>query len=614
MRSSGLFCALGVAIGAIGAIGATGCAGRTQPYRFSSPLLGAADVPPAFSARPGDPDAPWRRPPSDGTVTVENGIHLSPRTPGEDRRPGAIRVASAQAAADVAAHAAAHGVEWMRLPAMQRLDSTAPKPPLHEPSDLRALVGRRDLRDSVTAALAWSAELGAPIELDLSEPDLPPHASWRTQLAAAIEASREHTGRLLAWAFEHGRTSDDIEPGSLLVFARTESETAPDLVAIAVGRDGRGVVEFVFCAGGAIRRGFFDLRHPSRRRDADGAIENTFLRTGKRWPPSGTHYLAGELFVRARSIPADRPAPGQCSAVDVRGEHYGRGMARAKTWTDDELRAAVAASTSFKMTMSRLGLVASGVGYYDIKARIRELELDTTHFVRRRRAAYAWTDAQLRSALDGARSRLEVLQRLHVPATAQTLRALARHRAELGLAAPEVSGRTHAGRRWTDDELRTAVARSRSLAGVLRALGLVPAGGNYQHVQRRIRALALDVSHLSGRAWSRGVVLGPRPRVPLDQVLVAGRWTSTQALKQRLLRAGLKQPACEMCGWAQRSADGRLPLELDHINGERDDNRLENLRVLCPNCHSLQPTHRGSNKRRGVGRERAWRNRYTRES
>ncbi|MEX2398487.1 MAG: HNH endonuclease [Candidatus Saccharimonadales bacterium] len=57
----------------------------------------------------------------------------------------------------------------------------------------------------------------------------------------------------------------------------------------------------------------------------------------------------------------------------------------------------------------------------------------------------------------------------------------------------------------------------------------------------------------------------------------------------------MKLPKCELCGWDKRSIDGRTPVELDHINGDRYDNRLENLRVLCPNCHSLQPTHRGRN-------------------
>lgn len=276
----------------VGASG--GCVGRTQPYRFSSPLLGGADVPPTFTAKPADPNARWRRPPVDDTITVQNGLHPSPRTPMEDPRPGAIRVASAQAAAEVAT-----GLDWMHLPAAQAVPLDAPHSPLHEPADLRALVGHRDSHDSVTAALGWSTELGAPLALHLTVPAQPAHPSGRTRAAATIAASLANTRTLLAWSRDHDRASDEIEPGSLLVFSRTESDDAPDLVALAIGRDARGVTEFIYCAGGAIRRGFMDRAHAARRRDSAGDIENTFLRTGNRWPPSGTHYLAGELFVTA---------------------------------------------------------------------------------------------------------------------------------------------------------------------------------------------------------------------------------------------------------------------------------------------------------------------------
>jgi len=281
-----LACALALSAGA--------CVGRTQPYRFSSPLLGRADVPPAFEAKPGDPNARWRRAAADDTVTVQNGLHPSPRTPVEDPRPGTIRIASAQAAAEVAT-----GLDWMHLPAAQAVPVDAPHERVHEPSDLRALVGHRDSHDSVTAALGWSAELGAPVAMELTAPAVAPHASGRARAAAVIAASLANTATLIAWAHDRDRQSDDIAPGSLLVFARTESEDSPDLVAIAIGRDARGVVEFIYCSGGAIRRGYMDRAHAAHRRDAAGDIENTFLRTGNRWPPSGTHYLAGELFVTA---------------------------------------------------------------------------------------------------------------------------------------------------------------------------------------------------------------------------------------------------------------------------------------------------------------------------
>jgi hypothetical protein len=151
--------------------------------------------------------------------------------------------------------------------------------------------------------------------------------------------------------------------------------------------------------------------------------------------------------------------------------------------------------------------------------------------------------------------------------------------------------------RWSNEDLRAAVALSNSIAEVIRKLGLIPAGGNYDQVQRRIRELMLDTSHFIRTSWNAGLSVRSCPPIPLEKVLVAGRWTQSHGLKQRLFREGLKQIRCELCGWAEQTADGRIPVELDHINGDKTDNRIENLRILCPNCHSIQPTHRGLNKK-----------------
>ncbi len=151
---------------------------------------------------------------------------------------------------------------------------------------------------------------------------------------------------------------------------------------------------------------------------------------------------------------------------------------------------------------------------------------------------------------------------------------------------------------WSDEELIVAVKSSKSVRSVIIKLRLVPAGGNYAQVNDRISSLKLDTSHFTGKGWNVGWEFDPRPpKIPIDELLVKGTRHQSHSMKVRLFNKGLKSPKCELCGWNEKSIDGRMPIELDHINGDHSDNRLENLRILCPNCHSLQPTHRGLNKK-----------------
>lgn len=152
-------------------------------------------------------------------------------------------------------------------------------------------------------------------------------------------------------------------------------------------------------------------------------------------------------------------------------------------------------------------------------------------------------------------------------------------------------------RSWTDSDLKVAVNSNRSYRSVISALGLVPAGGNYVQVKKRISDLGLDTNHFTGKGWGKGLRYHNRRLPNLKDILVENSTVQSFKLKRRLYESGLKLPVCEICGWAEVSEDGRIPLELDHINGDHCDNRIENLRILCPNCHSLQPTHRGSNKK-----------------
>ena len=153
-------------------------------------------------------------------------------------------------------------------------------------------------------------------------------------------------------------------------------------------------------------------------------------------------------------------------------------------------------------------------------------------------------------------------------------------------------------KRWDKDQLKNALKNSRSIRQVIEKLGLIPAGGNYVQIQKYIKLWRISSKHFTGMGWNKGLQFKPNPAIPIKSILKKHSTYQSYKLKRRLFIEGLKKRRCELCSWSKKSIDDRIPLELDHINGDRFDNRLKNLRILCPNCHSLQPTHRGLNRKK----------------
>lgn len=326
----------------------------------------------------------------------------------------------------------------------------------------------------------------------------------------------------------------------------------------------------------------------------------------------------------------------------------------SEPYEQDRLAAAVAESKGWADLMRRLGLKESGGQRRVLQEKAAAQGLDTSHF-KKRSPWRKYPDEAIAAAAASSSTLREVVTKLGAPPATGTLSHIGRRIAAAGIDISHFPGmsRVQTELPFTAEELSAAAASSNSIRGVARALGVpddsrsraalghmlrsrgidtahflnarlqipekaliaaVPAATSYadlmraldlqvsdtnhRRVRRKVAQLGLDTTHFKRRAWGSVQVSGPKSIAASTLVVLAegSSRTNRPRLHRALQEIGVPY-RCTSCGNTGEWLGRTITLQIDHVNGNWLDNRPENLRYLCPNCHALTETWCRSRKK-----------------
>ncbi|MCG3044053.1 HNH endonuclease [Streptomyces sp. S1A] len=271
-------------------------------------------------------------------------------------------------------------------------------------------------------------------------------------------------------------------------------------------------------------------------------------------------------------------------------------------YTRQKLTTVAAEAASPVDMLRRMGQPLNTVSLRYLRSRLSHYEIDTSHFTDESLPPSSRTDytsTVLEDAAVRSSSLHEMAEYLGVRPYSSLFGHLRRRLAHFGIDTSHFA-EAHGGRSSTIDEqtLRLAVSESSSIAQVVRALGLSVSGASRARVKKAIRAYGLSTSHFTGQAHYRN---RPSPhRKSADEILrrlEPGSPRARRSLLHRALQEKGVPYACRECGTGPLWRGRKLVLEIDHVNGDRLDNRIGNLRYLCPSCHSQTRTFADGSRR-----------------
>lgn len=151
----------------------------------------------------------------------------------------------------------------------------------------------------------------------------------------------------------------------------------------------------------------------------------------------------------------------------------------------------------------------------------------------------------------------------------------------------------------TNDEFRLVVSTNYSKASALKQMGQKANGSNYRWFDMIVSELGIDISHFLGQAYLKEKTHNWSKERSIEDVFIENStYLATSNLKKKIKKHNLLEEICDECGLQNEWNGKKIVLQLDHRNGINRDNRIENLRYLCPNCHSQTDTYAGKNVKR----------------
>jgi hypothetical protein len=268
----------------------------------------------------------------------------------------------------------------------------------------------------------------------------------------------------------------------------------------------------------------------------------------------------------------------------------------------EELRRAVSESDSFTDATIKLGLnPKSGHTVLNIRRLILRNNISYEHFgsvIKNKESKIRYNVKALTTLVKKCTSLKEILCELDVLPIDSNYKTLKKHLSLNNIDYSHIKSINRIKKikdNYTFINLSNIIKTSFTYKEVFEKLGLNNHGNNYNTIHKYVDLYGINTSHFNSNL-ERIKNLIKYNKISLDIILVENSaYRSTSHLKKRLYDENIKSRICELCGQTENWNGSHMSLILDHINGIPNDNRIENLRIVCPNCNATLPTHCGKN-------------------